>query len=225
MDNNQKPLSLRLDWTNIGLMLMLALLIAGCTPGAAAPLPTPTLAPATATLAPSPLPPTKTLAPTLPPPTATEEPTLPPTATLEPTLPPPMATLEPTLPSASATVDAAQPTLSIAMKATVAAENASKLTAQCLGCHGPYEKLIASSVQFVTEKGETVNPHTTVDKSILKVHESGKGILNCTTCHQPHPQPLTSVKDVAPANVDYCFLQCHHQDNFTPCSACHKEYR
>lgn len=218
------------------LVLILIVMLAACGSSEAAPTPAPTRVPATATLSATPMPPTATLAPTLMPPTptlaptsvpptATLEPTLPSTATLPPTLPPDTATLEPTPAPATSTVDSAQPTLSIAMKATVAAENAQKVTATCLGCHGPYEKIVAASQDFVTEKGEKVNPHTTVDKEILKVHESGVGILNCTTCHKPHPQPFTTIADVAPSNVEYCYLQCHHQDNFKPCSECHKEYR
>lgn len=236
MSNHRKTQSVSFGCLTGALVLILTVMLAACGSSEAAPTPAPTRVPATATfsatpvpptatLAPTQVPPTATLAPSLVPPTATLEPTLPSTATLPPTLPPDTATLEPTPAPATSTVDSAQPTLSIAMRATVAAENAKQTTAMCLGCHGPYEKLVAASEDFVTEDGEKVNPHTTVDDTILKVHESGKGIPNCETCHKPHPQPFTTINDVAPANVEYCYLQCHHQENFTPCSECHREYR
>lgn len=228
--------SVRFYRLSSALVLILIVMLAACGSGETAPTPAPTAVPATATLEPALVPPTATPAPTLVPPTVTLaatsvpptptlNPTLPPTATVPPTLAPDTATPQPTLAPATATLDAAQPTLSIAMKATLAAENAKQTTAMCLGCHGPYEKLVAASKEYVTKDGEKVNPHTTVDDTILKVHESGKGILNCETCHKPHPQPFTTIQDVAPANVEYCYLQCHHQENFTPCSECHKEYR
>ncbi len=94
----------------------------------------------------------------------------------------------------------------------------------CLTCHGPYEKVVKASVNYIIPdgSGSTVNPHTTIDMSASKPHTTGKGVPECTNCHKPHPQPLTSLTDVPKANVEYCF-SCHHQRNFTPCVRCHSD--
>lgn len=93
----------------------------------------------------------------------------------------------------------------------------------CLSCHGPYDKVVKASANYTIQdgSGSTVNPHTRIDMSAAKPHASGKGVVECTSCHKPHPQPLASLKDVPKANVEYCF-SCHHQRNFTPCSQCHQ---
>ena len=98
-------------------------------------------------------------------------------------------------------------------------------TADCLACHGPYEKIVAASASYKTEKGESVNPHTTSDGTKLRPHASGKGVIDCSKCHRTHPLPFVSVKDVPTPNTNYCFLFCHHQDNFSPCSECHDAYK
>ncbi len=92
----------------------------------------------------------------------------------------------------------------------------------CLGCHGPYDKVVKATANYAIQdgSGSVVNPHTTVDMSAKKPHTTGKGVPQCTNCHKPHPQPLVSSKDVAKANVEYCF-SCHHQRNFMLCSQCH----
>jgi hypothetical protein len=94
----------------------------------------------------------------------------------------------------------------------------------CLGCHGPYDKVVKASASYKTEKGEAVNPHTTVEDKQLHAHLSGKGLVECSKCHKTHANPVVSVKDVFKANVNWCYLNCHHQDNFTPCGACHSKY-
>jgi predicted CXXCH cytochrome family protein len=96
-------------------------------------------------------------------------------------------------------------------------------SATCLGCHGPYEKVVQASATYTLSNGEKVNPHTTIDPTTpAKPHASGKGVSECSNCHKPHPVPLASPKDVVRANTDYCF-SCHHQRNFTPCIQCHPE--
>ena len=94
----------------------------------------------------------------------------------------------------------------------------------CLSCHGPFEKVAQASADYKFFDGSVVNPHTTVELTASKPHVSGKGVVDCVRCHQPHPQPLASVSDVVPADLTYCF-GCHHQGVFTPCSQCHEGYK
>lgn len=214
MNNCNNISSVRLRGLIAGLGLLMALALIACAPTAAAS-PTaatnqPALAPPTATQPP----PTTTLTPTPKPPTAAIMPTLePPTPTLAPPVEPPMAAIEPTQ-SASTTE----------LSSTLATFNADAASTACLQCHGPYDKIVAGSTTFMTDSGENVNPHTTLDESQLKVHKSGKGIIQCAECHAPHPQPLESIQDVPPPKIDYCYYACHHKGKFTPCSKCHEEY-
>jgi hypothetical protein len=138
---------------------------------------------------------------------AQSTPTPTPTSTPVPTLPPPTAVPSATKPPATATP---APTL------------APMTSAECLACHGPFEKVVAASTKYIAESGENANPHTTVDETQLKPHSTGKGIIECSKCHKPHPQPVASAKDVPPANTDYCYFQCHHRGNLSPCTSCHK---
>ena len=94
----------------------------------------------------------------------------------------------------------------------------------CLACHGPIDKLRQTTANYLYSDGSKVNPHVSAEITASKPHASGKGIIECTKCHTPHPQPLTSVKDVQPAELNYCF-GCHHQGVFTPCSECHEGYK
>lgn len=177
MNNCNNISSVRLRGLIAGLGLLMALALIACAPTAAAS-PTaatnqPALAPPTATQQP----PTTTLTPTPKPPTAAIMPTLePPTPTLAPPVEPPMAAIEPTQ-SASTTE----------LSSTLATFNADAASTACLQCHGPYDKIVAGSTTFMTDSGENVNPHTTLDESQLKVHKSGKGIIQCAECHAPHP--------------------------------------
>ena len=94
----------------------------------------------------------------------------------------------------------------------------------CLGCHGPYEKVVQASANYTIPdgSGSIVNPHTMIDISSSKRHNTGKGVPGCSNCHKPHPQPLAPSQDVPKANVEFCY-SCHHQRNFMPCSQCHSE--
>ncbi|HET7838809.1 MAG TPA: cytochrome c3 family protein [Rectinemataceae bacterium] len=85
----------------------------------------------------------------------------------------------------------------------------------CLGCHGPFEDVAKKSADFVTEDGEKVNPHVFVP------HNSTK-IVNCIECHEPHELPATAATVLSKPELQYCF-SCHHQQDFRPCSECHKE--
>ncbi len=86
----------------------------------------------------------------------------------------------------------------------------------CLECHGPFEKLTASSVTFTAENGEKINPHRYVPHD----RKDEKSIPECTKCHKPHQIPPELKPDVAKANPEWCY-SCHHMREFTPCSACH----
>jgi predicted CXXCH cytochrome family protein len=118
----------------------------------------------------------------------------------------------------TATAGASQPTTSGAIPAGAGS------TEMCLSCHGPFEKVFKASAGYKFYDGSIVNPHNTVELKASNPHASGTGIVECTKCHTPHPQPLASVKDVASADLNYCF-GCHHQGVFTPCIKCHEGYK
>jgi len=65
--------------------------------------------------------------------------------------------------------------------------------------------------------GEKINPHCYVPHD----RKLDKNIPACTNCHKPHPNPITSKKEVIKPNVDWCY-KCHHNNDFQPCGACHK---
>ena len=162
-------------------------------------------------------------APATPSPAPTALPTGSPTAVA----PTPTPSRAPTvLPTASPTAVAATSTPSPApTKLPTAAPTAAPATTEfCLSCHGPFEKVAAASAGYKFYDGSTVNPHTTVELLASKPHASGLGVVACARCHQPHPQPLASVKDVPVADLTYCF-GCHHQGVFTPCGKCHEGYK
>ncbi len=94
----------------------------------------------------------------------------------------------------------------------------------CLSCHGPYEKVVQASTNYTIQdgSGSKVNPHTMIDMTSSKRHNTGRGVPECANCHKPHAQPLAPSKDVPKANVEFCY-SCHHQRNFIPCSQCHSE--
>jgi hypothetical protein len=93
----------------------------------------------------------------------------------------------------------------------------------CLNCHGPFETLTAKTPDYVAPSGETIVPHRFVP------HNSGasKAIPECNNCHEGHPLPPGGAARKAPpkADVQWCYTACHHENNFTPCKACHKEGR
>jgi hypothetical protein len=91
---------------------------------------------------------------------------------------------------------------------------------ECLGCHGPFGKLIEATAGYVTPTGEKVNPHRYVP------HDSTKDehVPQCTQCHTAHPLdtlPQKGSVDLSKVSVQWCYNACHHQRNFTSCKQCH----
>jgi hypothetical protein len=90
---------------------------------------------------------------------------------------------------------------------------------RCLNCHGPFDKLAAAAANYMAPNGERVTPHHYVP------HDSKdtKAIPECSNCHQSHPvRPTASDLAVLPKpNVQWCYTNCHHENNFTPCKNCH----
>jgi hypothetical protein len=90
------------------------------------------------------------------------------------------------------------------------------ITEQCLGCHGPYEKLANAKPYFRASSGETVTPHQYV------AHAEKRDFPNCVECHETHVTPLDDKSRVVkPKDVDWCYQVCHHGKNFEPCTNCH----
>ncbi|MDO8637416.1 MAG: cytochrome c3 family protein, partial [Dehalococcoidia bacterium] len=118
----------------------------------------------------------------------------------------------------------ALPTATAAPSSTSAPAAPNVSSDSCLSCHGPYEKVVQASANYTIQdgSGSIVNPHTMIDISSSKRHNTGKGVPECSNCHKPHPLSLASSKDVPKANVEFCY-SCHHQRNFIPCSQCHAE--
>jgi hypothetical protein len=90
----------------------------------------------------------------------------------------------------------------------------------CLGCHGPFDKLVGMKPGYRAPSGETINPHRYVPHDA----KEAKAIPECTNCHEPHQVPPTSAGLAAlpKPGVEWCYTACHHKYNFTPCKECHK---
>ena len=97
-----------------------------------------------------------------------------------------------------------------AKASTPAASSAA--TSTCLGCHGPFDKLVAATANYVMPSGEKTTPHRYVP------HKS-KDVPDCGFCHTPHPVPLTSTKGLPKPKTDYCYT-CHHAGELA-CGTCH----
>jgi|WetSurSiteA1Bulk_404760.scaffolds.fasta_scaffold47793_2 hypothetical protein len=106
---------------------------------------------------------------------------------------------------------------SIALATQEAKKPAEKITKDmCLGCHGPYEKIIKATENFKTPNGDASTPHRYVP------HDS-KDIPECTECHVPHgltPLPEKSTVE-KPKDVQFCYDGCHHMRNLQSCKNCH----
>jgi predicted CXXCH cytochrome family protein len=89
-------------------------------------------------------------------------------------------------------------------------------TADCLKCHGPFDKLASAPPSFISTSGEKITPHRYVP------HDQ-KDIPDCANCHQPHSANPTAdeIAALPKPNVTFCF-DCHHKKNFMRCKACHK---
>jgi hypothetical protein len=90
----------------------------------------------------------------------------------------------------------------------------------CLGCHGPFDKLVAAA-NYVTATNEKISPH----RYIPHDSKDAVNIPECANCHSPHAIPPPATMPANTANVDWCYATCHHQNNFTPCQECHPEMK
>ena len=133
-------------------------------------------------------------------------------------------------PTSAQATPSGQATNAAGSQPTAAATAASSATTQpgaaaasgkdaCLTCHGPFDKLIASSTTFVAPSGEKTSPHRFVPHD----SKATSAVPECTNCHTAHPIPPTGKVDLSKVTVDWCYTTCHHQNNFTPCVTCHKE--
>ena len=109
-------------------------------------------------------------------------------------------------PSASTTTPPSQPAAAMGKDA-------------CLACHGPFDKLSGLAPMYTTDAGEKINPHRYVPHD----QKDAASVLECTSCHMPHPLPPSAADIAAESKTDvtWCYSACHHQNNFTPCKACH----
>jgi predicted CXXCH cytochrome family protein len=122
--------------------------------------------------------------------------------------PNPMPTSASKKPSAAA---AAKPATAAAAVSKAAASS----KAACLTCHGPFEKIIAATGEYMMQSGDQEiksNPHRYVP------HDS-KDIPECIYCHEPHPVPLTSKEGLPKPKATWCY-GCHHAKVLT-CGTCH----
>ncbi len=84
----------------------------------------------------------------------------------------------------------------------------------CLGCHGPFEGLAARTEGAFVVEGVEANPH-------MYVPHTSSRIFNCKNCHEVHDLPVAASVEIPQADLQYCYLSCHHEENFTPCTSCH----
>jgi hypothetical protein len=107
---------------------------------------------------------------------------------------------------------------SFGIEAKPAAAVASAGEKNCLACHGPFDKLIAGSTNYVAPSGEKTSPHRYVP------HDSKEkaDIPDCLKCHTAHaPNPAKGSIDLAKININYCYTTCHHEKTLTSCKQCH----
>lgn len=86
----------------------------------------------------------------------------------------------------------------------------------CLGCHGPFEELVARTEGAFVVEDVVANPHMYVPHTSTKV-------FNCKNCHEVHALPVTASVVIQQADIGYCYLSCHHEEDFTPCISCHSD--
>jgi len=91
---------------------------------------------------------------------------------------------------------------------------------ECLRCHGPFNKIIEASANYVAPSGEKISPHRYVPHDSKKEED----IPECSHCHTAHPldplPPKGSI-DLSKVGVQWCYDTCHHVKDFTPCKKCH----
>jgi hypothetical protein len=93
-------------------------------------------------------------------------------------------------------------------------------TALCLGCHGPFDKVMEASANWTMADGKKLNPHRYVPHDSKLEDE----VPDCTHCHTAHPlDPLPAAKsiDLSKLNEQWCYQACHHEKNFQSCKDCH----
>ena len=88
-------------------------------------------------------------------------------------------------------------------------------TEGCLQCHGPFDKLAERTADYVTVWDERVNPH-------MYVPHDSQTVVDCSSCHEPHPIPYTPAEGGKVPTVEFCY-SCHHTEELVSCSQCHNE--
>lgn len=102
--------------------------------------------------------------------------------------------------------------------ATAEPKAAGSSKATCLGCHGPYEKIIAKTADYRMRSGDQEiksNPHRYVPHDSKEAND----IPECSYCHEPHPVPLTTKEGLPKPKATWCY-GCHHAKVLT-CGTCH----
>ena len=104
--------------------------------------------------------------------------------------------------------------------APAAAQSPTVAKSTCLSCHGPFDKLIEGTGNYIAPSGEKISPHRYVP------HDSKKDedVPECTNCHAAHsldPLPTPGSIDKSKLDVKWCYDSCHHEKNFTSCKECH----
>jgi len=101
--------------------------------------------------------------------------------------------------------------------ATATTNTAGSSKDACLACHGPFDKLVTASANYVWPNGDKQSPH----RYVPHASTNAKDIPECTNCHKPHPVPPTASDIAAMAKPDpsWCF-GCHHTGTLQ-CGTCH----
>jgi hypothetical protein len=92
--------------------------------------------------------------------------------------------------------------------------------AECLSCHGPFDKLTSVTDKYTAPSGEKISPHRFVPHDSTKDED----VPECTNCHTAHPLdplPTHGSVDLSKVDVKWCYETCHHEKNFTSCKQCH----
>jgi len=101
-----------------------------------------------------------------------------------------------------------------------AQSDAKPAKADCLGCHGPFDKLTKVNDKYTAPSGEKISPHRFVPHDSTK-DEDAPECTNCHTAHPLDPLPTHGSIDLSKVDVKWCYEACHHEKNFTSCKQCH----
>jgi hypothetical protein len=123
------------------------------------------------------------------------------------------------LTAADSPAQAKEPQPATATNTLASGQGTGQAESKCLNCHGPFDKLIEATTNYVASTGEKTSPHRYVP------HDSKleKDIPDCTHCHTAHPlSPLSAPGsiNVSKVSVEWCY-SCHHEKNFQSCKDCH----